>query len=229
MNIAQPKVVLCFFAHPDDESFGPGGTLSHWAHEGAKIHVVCATKGDAGGNPHIRAKELENSARVLGVRSVTFLEYKDGKIGNNDLVPLEKIFIQHIQKHKPDTLLTYDLNGISGHLDHIAIASATTQAFKKTSSAKHLLYYVIPKGKSDMMGSYFIHFPDGKQRKNVDLIINTALVWNQRVTAMKQHISQMHDVKRILLQARLFPKEEWFVVRKKNAIIDTLKKTLLGS
>jgi len=226
-TIVTPKKLLCFFAHPDDESFGPGGSLAHWAHERTEIHVICATKGDAGGNPRVRAQELQNSARVLGVKSVTFLGYKDGKIGNNDLVPLEKIFITQIKKHKPDALLTYDLNGISGHMDHIAVASATTQAFKKTSCAKHLLYYVIPKGKSDMMGAYFIHFPDGKKREDVDVIINTAQVWDQRVSAMKQHKSQMHDVKRILLQSLLFPKEEWFVVRKRSGAVAALKKTLL--
>ena len=98
-------------------------------------------------------------------------------------------------------------------MDHIAVASATTQAFKKSKSPKQLVYYTIPKAKSNLMGSYFIHFPDGKEKNQIDLIVDVSHVWNQKVTAMKQHKSQMHDVKRILLQSLLFPKEEWFTVR----------------
>lgn len=222
----KPKTILCLFAHPDDESFGPGGSIAHWISEGVVIHVVCATKGGVGGRTAIRAEELKRAAKILGVHSVTFLSYKDGKIGNNDLIPLEKEFIQQIEKHKPDTLLTYDLNGVSGHMDHVAISSATTQAFKKSRSPKHLLYYTIPKAKSDLMGSYFIHFPNGKERNQVDLIVGVSQVWNQKVLAMKEHKSQMHDVKRILLQSMLFPKEEWFVVRSKNQVMRSLKNTL---
>ena len=209
----KPKIILCFFAHPDDESFGPGGSIAHWALQGAAVHIVCATKGGVGGRATVRAKELKHAAKILGVKSVTFLKYKDGKIGNNDLISLEKEFIQQIEKCKPDTLLTYDLNGVSGHIDHIAVASATTQAFKKLKSPKQLVYYTIPKAKSNLMGSYFIHFPDGKEKNQIDLIVDVSHVWNQKVTAMKQHKSQMHDVKRILLQSVFFPKEEWFLVR----------------
>lgn len=39
--------LLAVFAHPDDEVFS-GGTLAHYAGLGAKVTLVCATKGDAG-------------------------------------------------------------------------------------------------------------------------------------------------------------------------------------
>jgi len=37
------KVLLAVFAHPDDETFGMGGTLAHYAHQGVEVHLVCAT------------------------------------------------------------------------------------------------------------------------------------------------------------------------------------------
>lgn len=213
MTIKKPRTILCFFAHPDDESFGPGGAIASWILQGATAHIICATKGDVGGKPTIRAKELKNASRILGVKSVTFLKYKDGKIGNNDLALLEKEFIALIEKYKPDTILTYDLNGISGHIDHIAVASAATQAFRKTTHPTQLLYHVTQKALSDFMGAYFIFFPEGKTREQADLIIDITKVWEQKVQAMKQHVSQMHDVEQILAKRIHFPKEEWFVVR----------------
>ena len=40
--------LLGFFAHPDDESFGMGGTLALYAQRGVAVHLVCATRGEAG-------------------------------------------------------------------------------------------------------------------------------------------------------------------------------------
>ncbi len=42
------RTLLGVFAHPDDESFGPGGTLARYAAEGAAVHVIIATDGIAG-------------------------------------------------------------------------------------------------------------------------------------------------------------------------------------
>ena len=42
------NTILVIFAHPDDESHGPGGTLAKYAAEGAKVHYLCATHGEAG-------------------------------------------------------------------------------------------------------------------------------------------------------------------------------------
>ena len=37
------KKMLGIFAHPDDESFGPGGTLARYARAGVEVHVAIAT------------------------------------------------------------------------------------------------------------------------------------------------------------------------------------------
>ncbi len=42
------KRLLFAFPHPDDESFGPGGTIARYAREGAEVHYVCATRGEVG-------------------------------------------------------------------------------------------------------------------------------------------------------------------------------------
>ena len=106
----QPKRILCLFAHPDDETFGPGGSLAVWKEQGAEVHIICATKGEGGGSSTARVKELKTAAKILNLNSVTFLKFKDGKIGNNQLIELENAFIPFINTLQPDTIVTFDLN-----------------------------------------------------------------------------------------------------------------------
>ncbi len=37
--------LLALFAHPDDESFGTGGTLARYGAEGCDVYLVTATRG----------------------------------------------------------------------------------------------------------------------------------------------------------------------------------------
>lgn len=213
------KKVLAVFAHPDDESFGPGGTLGLWAEQGAEIHLICATHGEAGqgaGLGKVRSGELAAAAKILGIKKVDFLDFKDGGIGNQDLVKLEKIITAKIKMFRPEIILTFDLNGVSGHLDHIAVTSATTQAFRKTKIAKKLYYFCIPKVVSDMVGDYFIYFPEGKRSNEVDEKIDVSSVWGKRILAMDQHLSQKKDIDEIKKELELGNKEEWFMVRSRR-------------
>ncbi len=43
-----PKTLLAVLAHPDDESFGVGGTLALYASRGVDVYLVCATRGEVG-------------------------------------------------------------------------------------------------------------------------------------------------------------------------------------
>ncbi len=46
--MSEKQVLLAVLAHPDDESFGTGGTLALYARRGVEVHLVCATRGEAG-------------------------------------------------------------------------------------------------------------------------------------------------------------------------------------
>ncbi len=77
--MSRQQTLLGIFAHPDDESFGPGGTLARYAAEGKAVHVIIATDGIAGSveQDHemgvhetlaqVRSLELSNAAIQLGV------------------------------------------------------------------------------------------------------------------------------------------------------------------
>ncbi|MBE9479005.1 MAG: PIG-L family deacetylase, partial [Chloroflexi bacterium] len=90
------KRLLAVLAHPDDESFGPGGTLALYAQEGVEVHLICATRGDVGAIPpemqlnaeetaRMRLDELRCAAAQLGLTEVHILGYRDsGMPGSSD-------------------------------------------------------------------------------------------------------------------------------------------------
>ena len=48
MNENSKPTILSVLAHPDDESFGMGGTLALYAKRGVSVHLICATRGEVG-------------------------------------------------------------------------------------------------------------------------------------------------------------------------------------
>lgn len=146
------KVLLSVLAHPDDESFGMGGTLAKYAGQGVDVHLICATRGEAGevdpeylesfsSIAELREQELRCAVEQLGINSVYLLPYRDsGMTGSKDNenplalmnAPLEQVageIAEYIRKIKPQVVLTFDPIGGYRHPDHIFIHQAATRAF----------------------------------------------------------------------------------------------------
>jgi N-acetyl-1-D-myo-inositol-2-amino-2-deoxy-alpha-D-glucopyranoside deacetylase len=151
------KILLAVLAHPDDETFGTGGTLALYARRGVAVHLVCATRGEVGemdekymrGFNSIaerREAELRCAAELLGLAGVYFLDYRDsgmpGSLDNQHpqalaAQPVEKVaqdIAGYIRKIQPQVVITFDPIGGYRHPDHIAIHLATVAAFEKTVS-----------------------------------------------------------------------------------------------
>ena len=145
------RMLVCF-AHPDDESFGPGGTLAHYARADVDVHLICATRGEVGtidreyldeyGSPEaLRSAELECAARTLGLTAVYYLGYRDsGMPGSPDnkhpralaAAPVEELaarVAQLIRAVQPQVVLTFDPIGGYRHPDHIAMHAGTVAAY----------------------------------------------------------------------------------------------------
>lgn len=149
----QRNTLLGIFAHPDDESFGPGGTLAHYAHQGVTVHVIIATDGIAGSiDDHgrlrdhdslaqVRSAELAQAAVALGIKSIWSLPYRDsgmrGAAENEHpdaLIqqPVEQVtreILFYIGLLSPTVIMTHDPFGGYGHPDHVRVCEATTAAF----------------------------------------------------------------------------------------------------
>jgi LmbE family N-acetylglucosaminyl deacetylase len=150
--MSDPKTLLAVLAHPDDESFGMGGTLALYASRGVAVHLACATRGEVGtldadcldGFNSVadrRESELRCAAGILGLAGVHFLGYRDsGMPGSPDnqhpnalaAQPIEEVaaIVAHlIRQLQPQVVLTFDPIGGYKHPDHIAIHRATVRAF----------------------------------------------------------------------------------------------------
>ena len=146
------KVLLSVLAHPDDESFGMGGTLAKYAEEGADVHLICATRGEAGeveseymdgfdSIADLRVAELNCAAKHLGLSSLTILNYRDsGMTGSSSNqhpealinAPIDRVakeIADKIREIKPQVILTFDPLGGYKHPDHIFVHQITRQAF----------------------------------------------------------------------------------------------------
>jgi N-acetyl-1-D-myo-inositol-2-amino-2-deoxy-alpha-D-glucopyranoside deacetylase len=163
--------LLVTTAHPDDESFGPGGTLAKYAREGTRVFLICATRGEAGGNDLTdlgdcedlacrREQELRCAVKVLGLTELSLLGYRDSGMAGSPANQHPKALFQAnvdevaqrvadlIVKIRPQVILTSDPYGGYGHPDHIAVHLATLRAWEMvqagllpTEKRPHKLYY----------------------------------------------------------------------------------------
>jgi len=147
------RCLLFVGAHPDDESFGAGGTLAKYALAGVKTYYACATRGEVGeaSVEHLgehasvgdmRWSELTCAAEALHLTGVIHLGYRDsGMPGspNNSVAgalaaaPLAEVtgrVVKVIREYRPQVIYTFDPIGGYRHPDHIAIHNATVQAFQ---------------------------------------------------------------------------------------------------
>ena len=150
--------ILSVLAHPDDESFGMGGTLALYARKGYNVYLVCATRGEVGTVDaeymqgfhtiaDLRESELRCAAQHLGLKDVFFLDYRDsGMPGSPDnqhpnaqvahsVDEVAGRVVKYIRELKPDVVLTFDPIGGYRHPDHIHIHNATVLAFEKANDA----------------------------------------------------------------------------------------------
>jgi N-acetylglucosamine malate deacetylase 2 len=211
------SVVLAIFAHPDDEAFGAGGTLAKFT-QTDDVYLICVTDGDnlEGGKKlgEIRQRELLNSAKILGIKKVFFLHYQDGSLNNNLYHEIAAKLQTYINKLKPQILLTFEIRGISGHLDHIAVSLITTYVFYKNKNIKELWYLIQIKQTTDKIKDYFIYFPPGLSKKDIDKTIDINKFIDIKIKAIKAHQSQAKDIENILKNLKDSPKEENFLVLK---------------
>lgn len=149
----EKRKIVVVTAHPDDETFGMGGTIAKYHAEGVEISIICATKGEVGeadaellaqyqSMADLREAEMRCAMQVLGIHEFYFLGYRDsGMPGSPEnthpqafiQAPLEKTGTDiafYLRKIKPNIVLTFDPMGGYGHPDHIHTYRSVVKALE---------------------------------------------------------------------------------------------------
>jgi LmbE family N-acetylglucosaminyl deacetylase len=121
-------------AHPDDEAIFTGGTLMRLHEAGERTVVVLATNGDEhpdSGLARVRVAEAQAACALLGVRRVELLGFGDSGMdadqagaqsfwrADHDAVAVRLADL--LRDEGADALVVYDVGGIYGHPDHLAV------------------------------------------------------------------------------------------------------------
>jgi N-acetylglucosamine malate deacetylase 2 len=159
--------ILTVLAHPDDETFICGGTLAKYAHEGHRVVLVSATKGEMGRRmgvpptetresiPSVREQELRNACKALKIDDLRFLGIRDKLVEVQPFDELKQTVLEHLIDVKPDAIITFH-EVLGGHPDHCAIGKATKEAYQvyQRQVSKANLFYLCWKNVADNASSF---------------------------------------------------------------------------
>lgn len=226
------KVIVGVFAHPDDESFGPAGTLILEHEQGTEIHLITLTAGESGANPDnvadlgsLRLEEWRKAGELIGATSMTHLGYKDGTLSNTSLVEITEQLEQLVRDKLDDDVsevefMSFELGGISGHIDHIVAARATCGVFYRMKPfdarfTRVRLFCITEECLSEPDVSW-IFMDKGYPADECEHVDVTDLL-EQRIKIIRTHVSQRGDgdnhIKRHYKTAAEGRQYDYFVIR----------------
>ena len=163
---------LAVHAHPDDEASSSGGLYRLLADQGVRTVLVTCTNGECGDAPDgakpdashhdgdevaaIRAVELDNAVKILGISRLVRLGYRDsgmkGWPQNDDpesfwATPVEVAaakLADILIAERPQVIMTYNAHGFYGHPDHIQAHRITLAALEMIDYEPTLYFNAIP-------------------------------------------------------------------------------------
>ena len=144
------RTMLGVWAHPDDEAYLSAALMADHRRRGDRVVVVTATLGEHGtGDPETwpparlaarRHVELRASLSAVGVDELRLLGYEDGSCdGLDDTVATGRI-ARVMADVRPDLVVTFGPDGVTGHPDHRAVGRWATDAWARTVPAAELWY-----------------------------------------------------------------------------------------
>lgn len=152
--------IACVVAHPDDDTYGVGGTLALHAAGELDVTVIVTTSGEAGqiADPSlatrdtlatVREAEDRSSWHALGLEPhIRFLRYPDGGVADVPREDLVAAYLDVLLAAAPDVVVTFGPDGVTGHEDHVAVGAAASQAFhaaraRSATGFRRLLYVAL--------------------------------------------------------------------------------------
>jgi LmbE family N-acetylglucosaminyl deacetylase len=152
-DVASLGTIVGVFAHPDDETYLAGGLFRLARRAGNRVVVVTATRGEHGTHDPrrfpparlaaMREAELAAAMAVLGVDEHVWLDFADGSLSSIGPTSGVARVRRVLAEVRPDTVVTFGPDGMTGHGDHRAISRWTTSAWASTVPGARLLYSTV--------------------------------------------------------------------------------------
>jgi len=131
--------ILGVWAHPDDETWLSAVHMLRAVRGGDRVVCVTATRGELGSTDPVRwpagpelaqarTDELDAALGILGVKEHHWLDYPDGRVPE---VPDEEgvgRVLGFLRDVRPDTVLTFGPDGMTGHDDHRTVSRWVDEA-----------------------------------------------------------------------------------------------------
>jgi LmbE family N-acetylglucosaminyl deacetylase len=216
-DVTELGTILGIWAHPDDEAYLSGGLMALARDSGSRVVCVTATCGERGTPDPVawppprlakaRTRELACCLEILDVGEHHWLGYEDGgcaSVPEPDAVARLSALIDDV---RPDTLLTFGPDGITGHSDHQAVSSWATTAFQHAASSRaRLLYAAVGESRAarwqdldEGLGVYLPGYPvtTPDHRLAVDLVLDPGVA-ARKVRALAAQKTQTSGLIRAL-------------------------------
>ncbi len=192
-------VILALFAHPDDESFGPAGTLAKYASAGHEVILVTFTRGEAGtlgiskslGRQELarrRTEELKCAAQKLHIKTLRHLDYPDKGLSD---IPLEegvRLVSALLSEFQPDLVISFHHDGVSGHMDHRTVSRWTLETFKQGGSPGRLMHYGVTQAQAQQVTQReLLPMADDE----ITHVIDVAEFIETKIEAIRCHVTQL--------------------------------------
>jgi len=174
------KRVLVFAPHPDDETFGCGGSLALHVMAGDTVKVVFLTGGGKGDNSgkvekesyvKLREEEARNACKCLGISDLEFWGYEDrGLAGSRRALSR---MIDLLVRYRPE--LVYSPSLLEIHPDHRAAAILVCEATRSFDLKFEVAFYEV------------------SQPMSVNCLVDITAVLNQKISACNAYASQLRE------------------------------------
>lgn len=168
--------LLVVVAHPDDESFGLGAVLAGFVAAGREVDVLCFTHGEAstlhgveGDLREVRAGELAEAARRLGLARCELLDEPDGALGVTGAQRLSSAVQDALERRPADGLVVFDETGITGHPDHIAATRAAVEVGRERGLP--VLAWTLPIAVTETLREEYGAPFAGRSAAEIDLVV----------------------------------------------------------
>ena len=188
-------------AHPDDETFSSACAIAEAVRRGCRVALFSATTGEAGKSGYLppmsrdelgarRRLELERAGRRLGVADIRVADYADGRVAEADGDRLTADIARFLSEQQAQVVVTFGLDGIYGHPDHIAVHHAVKRAVAggRCPTVQKLYYF------------YVANAPEGPGVPSV--VVDSSVHWKAKAEALLMHETQMKSIERVFGDVR---------------------------